>query len=111
MFGKMKTWQKATGTVLARTIAGTDSDGAMITYDYAVEVHPVDGAAFRAMLKDPRMLTDFLQPIVGKTIGVEFDAASGKARFDKSDPQLSFKAFERAQQDAVRRALDPRQDS
>jgi hypothetical protein len=111
MFGKKKNWQKATGTVLARTIESTDSDGSMITYDYAVEVHPADGAAFRALLKDPRMLTDFLQPIVGKSVGVEFDVASGKARFDKSDPQLSFKAWERAQQDAVRRALDPRHGS
>lgn len=106
MFGTKKNWQKATGTVLARTIESTDSDGSMVTYDYAVEVRPADGtAAFRALLKDPRMLTDFLQPIVGKSVGVEFDTASGKARFDKSDPQLSFKAYERAQQDAVRACL------
>ncbi len=105
MFGKKKIWQKASGTVLARTIESVDSDGSMITYHYAVEVHPAGGAPFRTMLKDPRMLTDFLQPTVGKIVGVEFDAASGAARFDKADPQLSFKAWERAQQQAVRRSL------
>ena len=78
----------------------------MITYKYAVEIHPAEGrSAFRAMLTDPRLLTDFLQPTVGKTVGVEFDEASGKARFDKSDPQLSFKAFQARQDAAVQAAL------
>jgi hypothetical protein len=106
VFGK-KNWQKATGTVLARTIAGADSDGSMITYTYAVEIRPAGGGApFRALLTDPRLLTDFLQPIVGKTVGVEFDEKSGKARFDKSDPQLSFKAYQAGQDAAVREAME-----
>ncbi|TAJ48435.1 MAG: hypothetical protein EPO52_09890 [Herbiconiux sp.] len=103
MFGRK--WQKATGTVVARTIEGTDSDGSMITYNYVVEIRPAHAEPFRAVLKDPRLLTDFVQPIVGRVVGVEIDVDRGVARFDKSDPRLSFKAQQATKDAAFAAAL------
>jgi hypothetical protein len=92
MFGK--TWQKAKGTVVAKAIDGSVNQG--IDHKFVVEIQADGMDAFRAEVKLPRIAIDFKEPIVGDVVGVEFDAKSRKVRFDKSDPQLSFKAYEAA---------------
>jgi hypothetical protein len=102
MFGK--NWQKSKATVVAQTIDGSANQG--IDYKYVVEVRPEGGEPFRAEAKLPTIAVDFKEPRVGDVVGVEFHAKSHKVRFDKSDPQLSFKAYEAARNNSFEAALN-----
>ena len=71
-----------------------------------MEVRPDGRPPFRAQLGEPFIATDFWRPEKGETVGVEFDAASGKVRFDKSDPRLGVKARVRAKEKADKRRFE-----
>jgi hypothetical protein len=101
MFGK--TWRKATGTVVAKTIDGSTNQG--IDHKFVVEIQADGLDAFRAEVKLPRIAIDFKEPIVGQRVGVEFDEKSRRARFDKDDPQLSFKSYRAANDDSFEAML------
>lgn len=109
MFGKQ--WMPAEGTVVATRIAGTSGDGTVSTTEFVVEVRTPDGETFRAKVGEPRIVNDFKSPIVGAVARVEFDPKSRKVRFDKSDPRLSWKAYEKAQQNSFDAALNQAPDS
>jgi hypothetical protein len=95
MFGKH--WVAARGTVVDRRVASTSGDGSVVIYEYVIDVRTVEGELFRAKVGEPRISTNFLGPMVGRDVGVEYERKSRDVRFDKNDPTLSMKAYEQAQ--------------
>jgi hypothetical protein len=97
MFGKQ--WISARGTVVDRRVAKTSGDGAVVIYEYVMDVRTAEGELFRAKVGEPRISTNFIGPMIGREVGVEYERKSRDVRFDKDDPTLSMKAFEKAQTD------------
>ena len=102
MFGR--NWRKATGIVVARTPVGS-KNSAPSMFRYVVEIKPTDGAPFLVEVSQPRNSTDFNCPLVRAVVLVEVEERSGKVRFDRADPTLSWKAQERSAAEAYRTAL------
>ncbi len=89
MFGKK--WIAARGTIIAKQIVKSDTQGRAISSDFVVDVQPPNGELFRAKVSSPRITTDFKPPTAGAEVGVEYDPKSHEVRFDKDDPALSMK--------------------
>jgi hypothetical protein len=64
---------------------------------FLVEVHPSSGQPFRLELGIPGFGADFRAPMVGQVVKVLCNPAHTKARFDTSDPRLSWKTERQAQ--------------
>ena len=94
MFGKH--WTAARGVVVDKRAVRTSGDGMATIYEFVVEVTTASGEVFRAKAGEPHIAMDFMDPSVGQTVGVEYDAKSHDVRFDKDDPQLSWKALKKA---------------
>jgi hypothetical protein len=95
-FGLGGQWVKADGLVVA------SRDHGLGLMEYVIEVHPDGGEPFRTDMK--RFYSSgFWPPIVGQTVGVEYDPKSHAVRFDKSDSRTNVLArpsgAEKAQQD------------
>ena len=58
------------------------------------------------MIQEPRIATDFWPPSIGDVVKVHADVAHKKARFDKSDPSISYKAYKRGDEARFRATLD-----
>jgi hypothetical protein len=93
MFGRQ--WVSAQGTIVATRLVSVSGDGTVSTTEFVADVRTAEGETFRAKVGEPRIVNDFKAPIVGAVVRVEFDAKSRKVRFDKSDPALSWKAYEK----------------
>jgi hypothetical protein len=97
-FGIGEHWVKAEGVCVATRDHEYGRD------EYVIEVHPQEGEPFRADVK--KWYTEaFWPPVVGDTVGVEYDPKSHAVRFDKSDRRTNILAkvppSEKAQRDAA----------
>lgn len=90
MFGHH--WEPAQATIVATHMKSTSSDGRATTYEFAADVVPASGPPFRALLQEPKIALDFWPPKVGDVVRAYADVAHQKAKFDKSDPKISYKA-------------------
>jgi hypothetical protein len=102
MFGH--DWEPAQATIVATHVKSTSGDGTVTIHEYAADVVPASGIAFRALIEEPTIATDFWPPRVGAVVKVHADVRRQKAKFDKSDPQISFKHYQQgrdAQFDAL----------
>jgi hypothetical protein len=88
-------WEPAQATIVATHVKGTSGDGAVTVKEFAADVVPASGAPFRALIPEPRIATDFWPPSIGDVVKVHADVARRKAKFDKSDPRISYKAHKR----------------
>jgi hypothetical protein len=94
MFGN--NWESAEATILSALKPRATSNSPMPVADkFAVEVRPSAAPAFRTTVNAPFIATDFWPPDVGDVVLVEVDVAREKAKFDKSDPRISYKEHER----------------
>src|SRR5215472_8955516 len=84
-------WEPAQGKVIDRREkreGATGSDASL--QRWLVDVTPQSGPSFRAELGIPGWGSDFKGPMVGQVVKVLCDPSHTKARFDTSDPQLSY---------------------
>jgi hypothetical protein len=91
MFGSQ--WDKGRATIVARNPLPSHSDGAPV-YEFVGDVRMPDRPPFRATIQTPRIATDFWNPKPGDVIDVLIRAKDSKVKFDKDDPQISFKAYQ-----------------
>lgn len=103
MFGKQ--WTAASGHIVDRRVAHATGDGVVI-YEFVVDVTTPSGEVFRAKAGEPRIATDFHDPTIGMTVRVEYEEKSRQVRFDKDDPQLSWKAYKKAQESGFNDSLN-----
>ena len=102
-------WAPAEGVVVDRRIKDSKWSGGTSTsvlFEFVVDVHPAEGAPFRALVEAPKIATDFSQPEAGQHVKVEVHGDSQKVRFDKSDPGLSIKAAKQARKQHFDATLD-----
>lgn len=99
MFGH--DWEKASGTVLSRTMTGRVGGQSRneFRYEYVVDLHGPGqrdgGAARRVTVQDPRIMTyEWIPPEKGEVIALKI-GADGRVVFDKSDPRRSVRKFKR----------------
>ncbi len=95
MFGH--DWQPGLATIVDSRIKSASGDGKAMRREYVADITGADWATFRATIQEPTIATDFWTPSVGAQVQVLVDRKSQKVKFDKSDPQLSYKARERAE--------------
>jgi hypothetical protein len=91
-------WEPAEGTIIDRREkreGATGSDASL--QRWLVEVKPQTGQPFRVELGIPGWGSNFKGPMVGQVVQVLCNPAHTKARFDTSDPQLSYEAERQAQ--------------
>ena len=106
MFGHK--WEKASGTVLSRTMTGRVAGlygGNAFRFEYVVGLHGPGqrdgGAVRRVTVQDPRIKTyDWNPPVTGEVIALKI-GADGRVVFDKSDPRRSFRKFKRLRQQGL----------
>ena len=91
MFGKH--WTAGSGLVVDKRLVRSTGDGQVGVYEFVVDVTPPNGAVFRAKVEGPTIALNFRDPSVGMTVRVEYEEKSRDVRFDKDDPQLSWKAY------------------
>ena len=100
-------WEPARATIVAKNSKYTTGDGMVSIMEYVADVAPRSGApAFRALIQEPRISTNFWAPSVGDVVGAEADVKRGEARFDKDDPALDARARKRARDETFRGLLD-----
>jgi hypothetical protein len=92
MFGKH--WTAAKAHVVDKRTTHQSVDGPS-SYEFVVDVTTASGEVFRAKTGMPHIAMDFRDPSVGMTVGVEYDEKSRDVRWDKDDPQLSWKAYKK----------------
>jgi hypothetical protein len=92
MFGKH--WTAAKAHVVDKRVTHSSVDGPS-TYEFVVDVTTASGEVFRAKAGMPHIAMDFRDPSIGMTVGVEYDEKSRDVRWDKDDPQLSWKAYKK----------------
>jgi hypothetical protein len=90
MFGHH--WEPAQATIVATHIKKTTGDGDVSIREFAADIVPASGTPFRTLLQEPTIATDFWPPSVGDVVRVQADVGRQKAKFDKSDPNISHKA-------------------
>lgn len=90
MFGKH--WTAAKAHVVDKRTTHQSVDGPS-TYEFVVDVTTASGEVFRAKAGMPHIAMNFRVPSVGMTVGVEYDEKSHDVRWDKDDPQLSWKTY------------------
>ncbi len=94
-----RSWESAEGTVVdRREKRGGAVGGDASLQRWLVEVKPSSGEPFRVELGIPGWGSNFKGPMVGQTVKVLCSPDHTKARFDTSDPQLSYKAERQAKQ-------------
>jgi hypothetical protein len=103
MFGKQ--WTAASGHIVDRRVAHATADG-VVNYEFVVDVTTPSGEVFRAKAGEPRIATNFRDPSIGMTVRVEYEAKSRQVRFDKDDPQLSWKTYTKAQDSGFNDSLN-----
>jgi hypothetical protein len=103
MFGKR--WTAASGHIVDRRVAHATADG-VVNYEFVVDVTTPSGEVFRAKAGQPRIATNFRDPSIGMKVGVEYEAKSRQVRFDKDDPQLSWKTYTKAQDSGFNDSLN-----
>jgi hypothetical protein len=75
--------------------------------EYSADVTPDSGAPpFRALIEQPIMDQDFVQPWLGLVVRVHADVKRQKAKFDTSDPQLSYQAQKKHKDDSFEAGLE-----
>ena len=85
-------WEQAAGTIIdRRNKRGGEVGGDASTMRFLVEVRPTSGQSFRLELGIPGFGANFRAPMVGDVVKVLCNPAHTKARFDTSDPRLSWK--------------------
>jgi hypothetical protein len=94
MFGK--SWTAAQGHIVDRRVVHSSVDGVTV-YEFVADVTTASGEVFRAKVEQPHISTNFLAPMIGATVKVEYEDKSQHVRFDKDDPQISWKANKKAQ--------------
>jgi hypothetical protein len=95
MFGH--DWEPAQATIVATHIKNTSGDGTTVTREYAADVVPASGVPFRALIQEPAIATNFWPPSIGDVLRVHADVKRQKAKFDKSDPKISYKAWKKGE--------------
>jgi hypothetical protein len=98
-------WARAEATIIAkqpRPMTG----GYEQTYNYVVDVHPLDGPPIRATIHEGFLAPDggLADPAIGDTVGVLYDAKHQKVKFDNADPRLSLAPGKQAAADAFAEA-------
>lgn len=61
-----------------------------------MEVRPTGGEPSRVEVEPHRWTGNFMSPGTGQVVKLEFDTKNKKARFDSSDPNLSWKTDRQA---------------
>lgn len=98
-----RNWEQAEGTVIdRREKRGGAVGGDASLMRFLVEVRPPSGESFRLELGIPGFGSDFKAPMVGDVVKVLCSPDHTKARFDTSDPRLSWKV----QREADKQAFD-----
>ncbi len=101
MFGSE--WEPATATIVAKKFHESgDTSGA---WEYVADVTTASGAAFRARLKQPLLMSRVIRLEVGTVINVLADVKHQHAKFDKSDPKVSAADVHRTNRDKFDEAL------
>ncbi|HSO97026.1 MAG TPA: SHOCT domain-containing protein [Acidimicrobiia bacterium] len=98
-------WESAEATIVATQVAVTTAAGYVDRLEYAVDVHPADGSAFRVTLREPKFIKGgFHQPQIGDVVGVLFDPKTHDAKFDTSDQRLTITFQEQREREAFETA-------
>jgi hypothetical protein len=106
MFGRGN-WEPAQAKILDTRIKNYQGDGIASIDEFAAEITPASGAAFRTVMKPPTIATDFWAPKTGDVVNVLADVEQQKAKFDKSEPKTSYKAQEAAKEASFKANLQP----
>ena len=87
MFGR--DWEPATAKIVAKKFKeSTETSG---TYEYVADVSPGSGAPFRTVLRQPPLMSHVVRLSEGDSVRVLADVKHQKAKFDRSDPNVSGK--------------------
>jgi hypothetical protein len=96
-------WQKAEARIVDYSDHRDGLTGGYVC-DYVADVQPRDAAPFRTTFRHRRLgwrsSGDFAAPSKGEVVGVLFDPASQKVKFDPDDPRLSLRARRQAEEQA-----------
>jgi hypothetical protein len=96
-------WQPAEGTCVDDNFGGEH----VIRERWVMDVRPANGAPpFRVEVDHPGAGEDFRGPDVGQVCRMLCDVKKQKAKFDHTDPTLSWKAHRRAEQQRLRAELN-----
>lgn len=107
-----RSWEQAEGTIIdRRNKRGGEVGGDASLMRFLVEVRPPSGQPFRLELGIPGFGADFRAPMVGDVVKVLCDPGHTKARFDTSDPQLSWKTERQAKKAQFDAELHDRGDA
>jgi hypothetical protein len=101
MFGRHK--NRGEATVVLVHIKSASGDGRTLLHEFIADVRPEQGAPFRATIQEPGIATNFWAPSVGDVVAVLIDPKTSKVSFDKSDPQISYKAHREADKERFQR--------
>src|SRR5260370_15622080 len=98
-------WESAEAKIMATEVAVQTAAGYVNRLEYAVDVQPANGPSVRVTLREPKFIKGgFSQPQIGDVVGVLYDAKSGEAKFDTSDPRLKISVREDAKRAAFEAA-------
>ncbi len=103
-----RTWESAEGAVVDRRAKRQGATGSDASLErWLVEVTPPSGEPFRVELGIPGWGSNFKAPMIGQTVKVLCNPAHTKARFDTSDPQLSYKFEQRTKKQQWDKEIGP----
>jgi hypothetical protein len=82
-------WEPATAKIVAKKFKeGGERSG---VWEYVADVTPKSGSVFRAELKQPPLMNHVVRLGEGDVVQVLADVKRQRAKFDRSDPQVSGK--------------------
>lgn len=90
------TWEPAEGTCIDVRIKGNDTSDGPDNHRFLMEVRPRNGEPFRVELKVPGFHENFKGPSRGQVCQLECDVKRQDAKWDFSDPGLSWKTSRKA---------------
>jgi hypothetical protein len=82
-------WEPATAKIVAKSYK--DESGYTGTWKYVADITPSSGVPFRAELKQPHLMSHVVNLEEGDVVKAFADVGKKKAKFDRSDPNVSGK--------------------
>ena len=84
-----RNWEPATAKIVAKKFKESGERSGV--WEYVADVAPASGEVFRTTLKQPPFMSHVVQLREGEVVDVLADVKAQRARFDRSDPQVSGK--------------------
>jgi hypothetical protein len=95
-------WEPAMARIVAKKFKeGGERSG---VWEYVADITPTSGAVFRTKLKQPPFMSHVVRLAEGAVVNVLADVKHQRAKFDRSDPQISGKGI-RSDKDRFNEAL------